>query len=88
MPKTITIEIHEPYLKVLSKWASVSRTLKTAKSCTAKASTEGSEFSEVEREKYAYCEQELEDLIPALDHLHVQAREQLWQVARAEQKDS
>ena len=76
MAKIVTITIHEPYLAVLEKWASVSRTLNTA---TNACNDAGKQLSEADKETYWFCRDELERLTPALNHLHQQVRDQLWQ---------
>ena len=76
MPKTITITIHEPYLKVLEKWASVGRTLNTARQ--ACEDIDNDSLTESELEKYSHCVNELEELTPALEHLLYQTQQQLW----------
>lgn len=77
MSRTITITIHEPYLKVLENWASVSRTLNTAKQACEDIQEVLEDNNMVE--KAHFCAKELETLAPALDHLHQQARNALWE---------
>ncbi len=77
MPKTITVMIEEPYLKVLEQWASVGRTLRTAESCCNDA---GQTLDDNTIEKYRYCSEELQALIPALEYLHHTVRGKLWEV--------
>lgn len=74
----IEIEISEQYVKILSKWASVSRTLNEAKSLL-------SNFSELTKdielsERIDICFSELETIEPALNNLHQMARMKLWNV--------
>ncbi len=70
----ITIDIPDRDVEILKKWASISRTLNTAKeACDIAAHSDDSDT----REKMNYCEQELDVLEPMLNNLHVAVREQL-----------
>ena len=73
--RTVTITIPEPYLSVLSKWASVSRTLRTAEDA---CDSVGNKLTDAEIERFGFCATELRALIPALDFLHKQCQQQLW----------
>lgn len=75
----ITIEIGAPYLKVLSGWASVSRTLKTAQYL---ASEHFDDESEAMADKAKMNYEELKDLEPALDYLHKLVQTQIWEKQR------
>lgn len=70
----ITIEITEPHLSVLSKWASVGRTLRTAQAACDSS----------EDETFNHCSNELEVIIPALDYLHYTARAEIWRISQQE----
>jgi hypothetical protein len=71
----ISFDLPDHHVKVLAKWASVSRTLRTAESCCEDA---GKELEEVDLEKYQWCAKELDSLVPALDQLHQSARSAIW----------
>ncbi len=68
----ITIEIDEPYLDVLRKWASVSRTLNTAKAACEFANDQ-------DAERFNWCLKELDIIEPALNALHQIIRNEIWQ---------
>ncbi len=76
----VTVEIPENYAKVLSEWASVSRTLRTAEEGCEEARDKGDERL---TDKFQHCAQELEALIPALDFLHQAVRNELWKSQRS-----
>lgn len=78
----ITIDIPDMHVKLLSRWASVSRTLTTAESGCIQASN-SQEVSDTDREMYGHCADELAELTPALDELHRLARQAIWDINRA-----
>lgn len=71
----ITIEIHNPYINTLAAWASVSRTLNSAKYACEAALDAG-----IDDERIRICLDELNKIEPALNHLHVTARQEIWNV--------
>ena len=75
----VTIEIDAPYLKKLSGWASVSRTLNTAKYL---ASEHMDSESKVLADKARMNVEELNDIGPALDYLHKLVQTQIWEQQR------
>jgi hypothetical protein len=76
----IEIEIPDMHVKLLSQWASVGRTLRTAEAGFAQAS-DPQEITNTDREKYNHCANELADLIPALEELHRVVRQAMWNIA-------
>lgn len=74
----IEIEISDQYARILSQWASVSRTLRTAERGCAHASDSGAPESDAEM--YQNCANELNELIPALNELHRIARQAMWDI--------
>lgn len=73
----ITIELSERDVLILASWASVSRTLNTAKRACEDS---GEAVGPGDVETYHFCGVELEDLTPALDTLHRAARDQIWAI--------
>lgn len=80
----ITIEIDDPYIKTLRTWASVSRTLNSAKAACEQLGE--SDLTPTEIDRASNCYEELRVLEPALNFLHMQVREAIWAIdAEAEQ---
>ncbi len=75
----VLVTISENYLKILSKWASVSRTLNTARAACDDIQEMDNLVANIQ-EKYQHCSHELEVLTPALDNMHQIIRSKLWQV--------
>jgi hypothetical protein len=74
---TITIQLSEPYLSVLRKWSSISRTLNAAKIvCDKFTYVENVERSD--KETAYWCKHELDIIEPALDALHQIVRNEIW----------
>lgn len=71
-----TITVCEPYLKILENWASVSRTLNTAKQACEEIDNDL--MTKGDKEKFDFCAKELETLTPALDYLHQLVRDNSW----------
>lgn len=71
----IEVEISDSYVTILSKWASVQRTLSEAirllDELMPKDNPDLTETINV-------CASELEDIGPAISHLHMQCRTQIW----------
>jgi hypothetical protein len=74
----ISFDLPEMYVTIISKWASVCRTLRTAQSACEDAAEALRIDNETKFEMYSWCSQELEALIPALDNLHHTARSAIW----------
>lgn len=72
----VMIGLFDDYVKILSKWASVSRTLNTAR-----RAYEGSD-----NETYQYCAEELRILTPAIDSMHQASREKMWMLQNPQTK--
>lgn len=70
----VTIELQDHEVKFLSKWASVSRTLTTARQLLM----EFPPTDEATEDKIGMCEDELKDLTTPLDQLHSRVRDQIW----------
>jgi proline dehydrogenase len=79
MSMKIEIEISDHYAATLSRWASVSRTLSTARIAAGEAA-EAKHVSEADAEMYHHCKAELAELVPALDELHRVARQAMWNI--------
>jgi hypothetical protein len=73
---TVTITLSEPYLNILRKWASVSRTLNTAKGACEIAAYKSNDESD--KERLRWCEKELTTIEPALNYLHHVVRNEIW----------
>lgn len=71
----IELELHEPYIRVLSKWASVGRTFREAQ---RHCETVAGQDDAGEAERAQHCLDEIEEILPALEHLHHTARTELW----------
>lgn len=79
----IEIEISDQYAKILSNWASVGRTLTTAVKAAA-AAAESDQVDASDAEMFRHCFDELTELMPAIDHLHYQARQAMWNIKHRE----
>jgi hypothetical protein len=79
----IEIDIPDMYVEVISRWASVSRTLDVAEDGCIEASANCSD--ERDREKYVHCADEISTLRRPLDVLQKCAQSAIWQKNR-EQK--
>ena len=73
----ITIELDESYAKILSQWASVSRTLNTAKQMCNHI-VDNDDLDSTLREKANWCQLELDCIEPALNYLHQLVRQEIW----------
>lgn len=72
----VLIEVNEPYLELLKRWASVSRTMKQATDLLSQAVC--AEGATLDVEEFNACISELEALEPALNSLHQTTRSELW----------
>lgn len=70
----VTIELTDSQVKVLGKWASVSRTLNSAKVACDVALGEGDGLPDHIRT----CRDELDIIEPVLDSVHRTIRDQIW----------
>lgn len=75
----VTITVSDHYVSVLRKWASVSRTLNEAKRLILTVDPDSEEGDSREA-----CYQELVDLEPSLNALHMAFRSAVWEVEDAE----
>ncbi len=74
----VIIEIPDMDVKILSQWASVSRTLNEAKRhCGYSAISNDDEHA---RYRADVCEDELNEIEPALNRLHQSVRNEIWQM--------
>lgn len=84
---TVPVTLVRYHASTLAHWASVARTLNEARRLIVNA---GSIPDADDDELISHvddceaCLNELDDLIPALDHLHSATRRQLWEVERAD----
>ncbi len=69
----VTIEINEADAEILARWASVSRTLNTAKKMCERVCGDNRIMYDAE-----VCLEELEILEPQLNRLHQSVRNELW----------
>lgn len=79
----VTIDISENYIEVLSKWASVSRTLGESKKLLEDYydlynDEWGFSGDKSKQEEINHNIGELEQITPALDHIHNAVRSQIW----------
>jgi hypothetical protein len=81
----ITIDVPDLYVPVLSRWASVSRTLDTAIDAADTAASLSTD--EHKKERFGHCSTELVDIRAALDALHHAARNEMWARAREAKED-
>lgn len=72
----IEIDINDPYIDVIRKWASVSRTLNQAKKACRVAADHS---DETDAEKFIWCLNELRQIEPAIDALHQTAQSAIWE---------
>lgn len=70
----VVIELTDAEVTVLGKWASVSRTLNSAKAACDTALGEG----DLDEDRTRHCRDELDILEPVLNSLHQRLREQIW----------
>lgn len=73
----ITIDLPDHYAEVLSKWASVSRTLRGVLSAIVEEN-----FSNIRVDDLDIFTKELEELILPLDALHQLVRAEIWKAGR------
>jgi hypothetical protein len=74
----LTIDIPDQYVKILSKWASVARTLHESERIINEC-LPPSILSEVKEDQISNNLEELNDIIPALDNLHSTVRSAIWE---------
>lgn len=77
----ITIDVPQVYVRVLSEWASVSRTLTAARLHLINYSGL-LETDSAEEEKAIDIEDELVLITPALDCIHYAVRSELWEIQK------
>ena len=68
----------DQYVPLLSKWASVGRTLRTAQGICDEMTNQCVDTEIIE--KASWCSHELEELTPSLDQLHHHLRTELWKL--------
>ena len=84
MKVEVTIELNDSEMKVLSDWASVSRTLNFSKTLLTKCILEHQTETVGTLDGLNMNLDELEQIEPILNSIHNQIRGQVWEINRVE----